>query len=59
MTVAERGALMDALCADVTELTLAGIRMRYPDASAEVVHRELLVRRYGAAFVDSLNDDVG
>lgn len=54
MMPAERGALMAALCEDVTELALAGIRRQHPDATPSQVRRHLLVRRYGEGFVEQL-----
>lgn len=54
MSPSERGDLLAAMCNDVTELALAGIRREHPDATPSEIRRHLLLRRYGSRFVDSL-----
>ena len=54
----QRAALLDSLCAGVTELAIAGIRWANPDASDGEIMIQLMVRRYGQDFVSALPDDV-
>ena len=54
MTPAGRGKLLAALCDGVTELAVAGIRREIPGATPSEVRRHLMIRRYGANFVESL-----
>jgi hypothetical protein len=52
MTVAERAALIDQLCADVELLARTGILTDDPDLSETEVLHQLARRRYGAALAD-------
>lgn len=53
MSVAERAAQVDALCADATAMALADIRRRHHPGSSGERH-ELVARRYGRALADEV-----
>jgi hypothetical protein len=53
MSIQERAALTQRLCADVERLARAGIAARYPSYSEIEICHELARRRYGNALADA------
>lgn len=58
MTVADRAAVVERLCADVERLARAGIAARYPDYTELEICHELARRRYGSRLADAAYADL-
>ncbi len=59
MSIDERWALLDSLCADVDRLAIAGIRADHPGIDDADLPRELARRRYGDALADAAYGPAG